>query len=96
MKIAIWIFCIFANALIATFVGYAGITLGGIPTALLMGGTIFLARYWCRKLDDRRGRKEREKIANSEEMKKRLCPKCGENIVGNNRYCSSCGTEISQ
>lgn len=52
MKVLIWILCIFANALITTLLKEAGILLGGIPSALLFGGSFWLAHKLCKKWDE--------------------------------------------
>ena len=59
MKILIWFLCIFANALITTILRESGIILGGIPTAVLFGGTMWLARTLCKKWDEHKGRKQK-------------------------------------
>ena len=54
MKVLIWILCIFVNALITTIFKESGIILGGIPTIILYGVTIWLARTLCKKWDERK------------------------------------------
>ena len=58
MKVLIWFLCILANATITTLINEAGIILGGIPTALMFGATLWLARTICRKWDDLQARKK--------------------------------------
>ena len=53
MKILIWILCIFANALISTVLRQSGILLGAIPTMIFFGGTLWVARFLCKKWDCR-------------------------------------------
>lgn len=53
MKILIWFLCLFAHAFITTLLKSNGILLGGIPTALLIGGAMWLAKTLCKKWDER-------------------------------------------
>lgn len=52
MKVLIWILCFFANALITTIIRGRGVILGAIPTVILYGVTIWLARTLCKKWDE--------------------------------------------
>lgn len=56
MKILIWLLCIFANALITTLLKESGITLGAIPTMILFGAMLWLARTLCKKWDEHKGK----------------------------------------
>ena len=56
MKVLIWILCIFANALITTILKESGILLGAIPTMILFGAMLWLARTLCKKWDEHTGR----------------------------------------
>lgn len=58
MKIFIWFLCLFANAFITTLLKENGITLGGIPTVMLLGGCMWLAKILCKKWDERKGQGE--------------------------------------
>lgn len=51
MKFLIWFSCIFANAIITAIIKEAGVILGAIPTVLLVGATMWLARTLCKKWD---------------------------------------------
>lgn len=51
MKILIWLFCAFIYSFIVTVLSYVGISLGGLPTALLAGFLILIAKRMCKKLD---------------------------------------------
>lgn len=102
MKVLIWILCFFANALITTLIKEGGIILGGIPTALMFGGTLWLARTLCKKWDEHKAnRSVKENVAVQdnpvEEMnndKVCFCRKCGEKLIDNSQFCRKCGTEI--
>ena len=52
MKFLIWFLCIFANAIITTIIKEAGVILGAIPTVVLFGATMWLARALCKKWDE--------------------------------------------
>ena len=49
MKVFIWIMCFFLNAFLSTILSECGIRLGAIPTVVLYGTTIWLARTFCKK-----------------------------------------------
>lgn len=66
MKFLIWFLCIFANALITTLIKETGVILGGIPTVVLYGATIWLARTLCKKWDERKENKEAARKAQSQ------------------------------
>ena len=101
MKVLIWVICIFVNALITTIIKGSGVILGAIPTVILYGVTIWLARTLCKKWDEHKAAKlptpssnidpKTEEVA---ENKIRYCRKCGEKLVENSRFCRKCGTEI--
>ena len=104
MKVLIWFLCIFANALITVLLKYAGITLGGIPTALLLGVMIWLARTLCKKWDEHKASKTpiQPPEINVKSVEKELptekkilfCRKCGERLIDNSQFCRKCGTEV--
>ncbi len=50
MKALIWVVCIFALAVIQTVLTESGIILGGIPTAILYGTTMYVARTLSSKV----------------------------------------------
>lgn len=56
MKVLIWILCFFANALITTVLKESGILLGAIPTMILFGATLWLARTLCKKWGEHKER----------------------------------------
>ena len=53
MKVLIWIGCLFVASLIIVSLRYAGVLLGGIPTALLYAATLWAARTLCQKYDEK-------------------------------------------
>ena len=55
MKALIWIGCIFSLGLILGLIRSSGYILGGLPSALLFGVTMFIASYACKQLDKRKG-----------------------------------------
>lgn len=63
MKILIWVLCFFGYGLITTTLSGAGILLGAIPTMLLLGGTIWLAKVLCKSWDERKKEKQEEKTS---------------------------------
>lgn len=67
MKILIWFLCFFGYGLITTTLSGAGILLGAIPTMLLLGGTLWLAKVLCKSWDERKKEKQEEK-ANEETL----------------------------
>lgn len=68
MKVLIWVLCFFANALITTVLKEElGIGLGAIPTILLFGGTIWLARTLCKKWDKHKKSKKATEVAENKE-----------------------------
>ncbi len=52
MKVLIWVGCVFAYAVVTVLINSSGIMLGAIPTVLLFGGTMWLARTLCSKYDE--------------------------------------------
>lgn len=52
MKILIWLFCAFIYGLIVTTLSHVGILLGGLPTVILAGLLMSLAKHMCKKYDD--------------------------------------------
>ena len=54
MKVLIWVVCILVYAVIQTVISESGIVLGGIPTALLFGGMMWVAGTLSNKV----GKKE--------------------------------------
>ena len=54
MKILIWLGCLFVPAFIKVLLQNNGIFLGGIPTWILYGVTIWTARHLCQKWDERK------------------------------------------
>ncbi len=51
MKALIWIICIISLSLTIVLLGYAGIILGGIPTAMLYSAMFGIALALCKKWD---------------------------------------------
>lgn len=52
MKFLIYFTCLLVQSIIQVLFKYAGLTLGGIPSALLMWGTLTLAFKLCELYDD--------------------------------------------
>ena len=103
MKVLIWFLCIFANVLITTLIKEAGVILGGIPTAILFGATLWVARTLSKKWDEHIENKVDEQnvpvqVAQTAPAdttdKICFCRKCGEKLIDNSRFCRKCGTEI--
>ena len=101
MKVLIWFLCILANALVTVLLSEAGILLGGIPIALLFGGTFWLARTLCKKWDERKPNTAEVqypqvncKIKKSTENKIIFCRKCGEKLIEGSTFCRKCGTKV--
>ena len=53
MKALIWVVCIFVYAVIQTLLTESGIILGGIPTAILFGTMMFIARTLSSKVGNK-------------------------------------------
>lgn len=103
MKVLIWFLCFFADALITTLIKNSGVTLGAIPTAILFGGTLWLARTLCKKWDEHKANKVVEQdvplqishpIDNETNDQVCFCRKCGERLIDNSQFCRKCGTEV--
>ena len=102
MKVLIWVLCIFVNALVTTIVKESGVILGAIPTVILYGVTIWLARTLCKKWDEHKESKTMEKAASVPKSQPvttnvdqaRFCRKCGEKLIDNSQFCRKCGTEV--
>jgi hypothetical protein len=78
MKVLIWVLCFFANALITTIIKGNGVILGAIPTVILYGVTIWLARTLCKKWDERKADKtidQKEMVDTPPAVNK--CEMCG-------------------
>ncbi len=58
MKVLIWIGCLFADGLVITLFGYAGILLGALPMMLLFSATYWFAETLCCKWELHTIRKE--------------------------------------
>ena len=81
-KVLVWLTCIFVFSIVRTAVQTSGITLGGLPTALLAVALVFApAPLICRALD-RRGR-----VHDAEPVDRwYTCPKCGQ-LVREGEVC---------
>ena len=51
MKALIWFLCILAYSLFVNFLKLGGVNLGGIPTAIFVGLTLFIAGALCKEWD---------------------------------------------
>ena len=58
MKILIWFLCILVYAVITVLFMNSGIILGAIPTVILLGGAMWLAKALCKKWDEQKGKKK--------------------------------------
>ena len=103
MKVLIIFLCLFASALITTLIKEAGVILGAIPTAILYGATVWLARVLCKKWDKHKENNAVEQNAPIQIVQTtstdtveqvRFCRKCGEKLLDNSKFCRKCGTEI--
>lgn len=98
MKFLIWFVCIAIYAVVTTALQMSGIILGGIPTFLLFGGTLWLARtiskFWSESQEEKRMKKEGELnyIATHDHI--RYCRKCGKELMPGGRFCNKCGCEV--
>lgn len=52
VKILIWIGCLFIYSVIVSALAASGIILGGFPTILLFGATLYLAKKFCDGYED--------------------------------------------
>jgi hypothetical protein len=59
MKFLIWFVTIFVTALITSVIREAGIILGAIPTVIIYGAMLWVARTLCKKYDERKGIKNK-------------------------------------
>ncbi|MBQ7896901.1 MAG: zinc ribbon domain-containing protein [Clostridia bacterium] len=103
MKVLIWFLCIFVNALITTIAKESGVTLGAIPTVILFAGMMWLAQTLCKKWDEHKEDKPKNKkkpVQNSQNTDNKaknqilFCRKCGEPLIDNSQFCRKCGAEI--
>lgn len=65
MKILIWLLCAMVYGLTLTVLSYCGISLGGLPTVLLAGLLLWITRTLCRRIDNKRASKSKQKEATS-------------------------------
>lgn len=103
MKVLIWFLCILAYSIITTLIKECGIILGGIPTVILFGGTMWLARTLCTKWDEHKETKtEQKEIAQTinsstgeskleAEDRTKFCKNCGAKLIDNSLFCRKCG-----
>lgn len=61
MKVIIWLLCGFVYSLVKTLLNIYGITLGGIPTAILAGITMYIASNCCKIWDEEKEAKAAKK-----------------------------------
>ena len=109
MKFLIWFACVFVCALIRVFLEYAGIILGAIPTGLLVGLTVWIAQWLCKRWDLHRAAKEQSRSESAVEestegitvehttmpapKKQRYCKFCGGAIDIETKKCEKCGKQ---
>lgn len=73
MKILIWFLCMLAYGVITTFINGIGITLGGMPTFILIGMAMALAYILCKVWDAHKANKAyKESDENSEDTEEDL------------------------
>lgn len=101
MKFLIWFLCIFANAIITTIIKEAGVILGAIPTVILFGATMWLAKTLCKKWDEHKENKEAEKNAQTQSGTQPApatpaAPQPVSQIQVNNKicFCRKCGSKL--
>ena len=61
MKILIWFLCLLVYAIITTTFQWNGIYLGAIPTMILFGVALILARSLCKAYDKHKNEKNQDK-----------------------------------
>ena len=98
MKVLIWVVTLFCLALIQTFLRMSGVILGAIPTVILFGAALYIAKALCKSVDQKRmveNPDEYLKVAadplrkvGSEEW---ACPVCGTVLSNATDTCISCG-----
>lgn len=101
MKILIWFLCTLGYALITTILKLNGISLGALPTAILFGLTLWLARKLCKLWDERKTDNSHAMPSNSAPIFKegnsiRFCRICGCKLSNPQRICDLCGTTASK
>lgn len=103
MKVFIWFVCLFVYAIITTVFKESGITLGAVPTVLLVGGILLIAKMLCKLWDKRNNSinnivQKNNKIPNTTKSDANdtvsFCDKCGEKLIDNSNFCRKCGNSI--
>ena len=90
MKIVIWGGLIFAASAIITAFRMNGILLGAIPTVVIYGVMLWLAKTLCQVWENRRGEKEAQANKDAHEARQ-ICKNCGAKIPALSRVCPQCG-----
>ncbi len=90
MKILIWILCLSVPAIIKTILDSNGIVLGAIPTVILWAPALWLARHFCKKLDEDSAKKDRAEY-NAKLGRIAQCKYCGYRDKEVYNYCPKCG-----
>ncbi len=99
MKALIWFLSLLAYGLISAFFKQIGVTLGFIPTVIIVGSTLLLARTFCQKWDERMAVKNKP-LSKAGSIKQncddniRFCRKCGERLIIGGKFCRKCGTQV--
>lgn len=98
MKVLIWVACIALYGGLTTALQMNGILLGGIPTFLLFGGTMWLAKtvskFWSESREEKRVKKEGELNYIATHNQIRFCRKCGKELFMGSCICGKCGCEV--
>lgn len=101
MKGLIWFLCILVNFLITFILGWNGVTLGGIPTAILFGATIGLAKRLCKKWAEHKENQEAAKqaqhaLSHHPTSASAVVPQAAEQNSVNDKinFCRECGSKL--
>ena len=101
MKFLIWFLCILANSIITTIIKEAGVILGAIPTVILFGATMWLAKTLCKKWDEHKENKDTAKKAQTQPVPqpapvKPAASQPASQIPVNDKicFCRKCGSKL--
>ena len=98
MKVLIWCICFVVYGIVVTAFRWGGVILGGLPTALLFGGTIWAARavskFWSESREEKQVKKDGELNYIATHNQVRFCRKCGKELFVGSCVCGKCGCEV--
>ncbi|MBR6523149.1 MAG: zinc ribbon domain-containing protein [Clostridia bacterium] len=100
MKILIWAGCCLLYGVVDAFLASLGISLGAIPTVLLLGVIFSLGKWLCGKWEyhiiNKNYKKDNSTNNINQKTKKviKFCRKCGQEVPENQKICSRCGTGV--